>query len=157
MNKRLYRSYKDKMLGGVAGGLAEYFNIDPTLVRVLFLVVLFIGGTGILAYIIMWIIIPEEPIVFPNPDTSEQKKEETETDPSKKENQFDSNAYYAALDHHREKRRTFAGIIVLALGIILLADNFVPRIRFGDFWPLILVAVGVAILLSARSKNNYNF
>jgi phage shock protein C len=157
MNKKLYRSYKDKMLGGVAGGLAEYFNIDSTLVRVLFLVILFVGGTGILAYIIMWIIIPEEPIIFPNPNAPESKKEETGTDSSKQESQFDTKAYYASLDHQREKRRTFAGIIILALGIILLADNFVPRIRFGDFWPLILVAVGVAILLSARSKNNYNF
>jgi phage shock protein C len=156
MNKKLYRSYKDKMLGGVAGGLAEYFNIDSTLVRVLFLVVLFIGGTGILAYIIMWIIVPEEPIVFPDPNAAESKREETETGSPKQENQFDSNAYYASLDHQREKRRTFAGVILLVLGILLLADNFIPRIRFGDFWPLILVAAGIGILLGAKRKNNYN-
>ena len=154
MNKKLYRSYKDKMIGGVAGGLAEYFNVDSTLIRVLFLVILFLGGTGVLAYIIMWIIVPEQPIIFPDPNATEPNKEET--DASAQENQFDANAYYASLDRQREKRRTIAGIIILALGIIFLLDNFIPKIRFGDYWPFILVAVGVAILLSAKNKNNYN-
>ncbi|OGU26786.1 MAG: hypothetical protein A2057_06305 [Ignavibacteria bacterium GWA2_35_9] len=157
MNKKLYRSFKDKMLGGVAGGLAEYFGIDVTLVRVLFVVTLFLGGTGVLAYIIMWIIVPEEPIKFPNPETTEQKKEETETDTPKQEKQFDAKAYYSTLDQQREKRRTFAGIILLVLGVIFLADNFIPRIRLGDFWPLILVAAGIGILLNAKRKNNLNF
>ena len=157
MNKKLYRSFKDKMLGGVAGGLAEYFGIDVTLVRVLFVVTLFLGGTGVLAYIIMWIIVPEEPIKFPTPETTEQKKEKTETDTPKQENQFDAKAYYSTLDQQREKRRTFAGIILLVLGVIFLADNFIPRIRLGDFWPLILVAAGIGILLNAKRKNNLNF
>ena len=155
MNKKLYRSFKDKMLGGVAGGLAEYFGIDVTLVRVLFVVTLFLGGTGVLAYIIMWIIVPEEPIKFPNPETTEQKKEETDT--PKQGKQFDAKAYYSTLDQQREKRRTFAGIILLVLGVIFLADNFIPRIRLGDFWPLILVVAGIGILLNAKRKNNLNF
>jgi len=58
MNKKLYRSRKDKMIGGVAGGLGEYFDIDSTLVRIIFVVSLFLGGTGVLAYIILWIVIP---------------------------------------------------------------------------------------------------
>jgi phage shock protein C len=52
-SKRLYRSRLDKMIGGVAGGLAIYFDIDPTIVRVLFVITIFIGGGGILAYIIL--------------------------------------------------------------------------------------------------------
>ena len=59
--KKLFRSKKDRMLGGVAGGLAEYFSVDPTLVRLLFVfVALWLGG-GILVYLIMWIVVPEEP------------------------------------------------------------------------------------------------
>jgi phage shock protein C len=67
--KKLYRSKKDRMLGGVAGGLAEYFSVDPTLVRLLFVfVALWLGG-GILVYLIMWIVVPEEPdtVVPPAP------------------------------------------------------------------------------------------
>jgi len=60
--KRLYRSRPDRVLGGVCGGIGKYFNIDPVLVRVVWAVSFFAGGVGLLAYIIAWIIIPEEPV-----------------------------------------------------------------------------------------------
>jgi phage shock protein C len=59
--KRLYRSRKDRILGGVCGGMGNYFNLDPVLVRVIWVVLLFAAGVGFLAYILAWIIIPEEP------------------------------------------------------------------------------------------------
>ncbi len=59
--KRLYRSKKQKMIAGVCGGIAEYFNVDPTAIRLLWVLFVFLGGSGILAYIIAWIIIPENP------------------------------------------------------------------------------------------------
>ena len=59
--KRLYRSKKDRMLGGVCGGIAEYFVLDPALVRVGWLIFTLMGGSGILAYIFCWIIIPNNP------------------------------------------------------------------------------------------------
>ncbi len=58
---RLYRSRSDRMLAGVAGGIAKYFNVDPTLVRLLFVLFALAGGPGLLVYIIMWIIMPVEP------------------------------------------------------------------------------------------------
>lgn len=57
--KKLTRSTDDRMLAGVAGGLAEYFNIDPTLVRLLFVTFTLLGGPGLILYIIMWIVVPE--------------------------------------------------------------------------------------------------
>jgi len=57
--KRLTRS-KDKMIAGVAGGLANYLNLDPTIIRILFVLIAFAGGASVLAYLIMWIIVPEE-------------------------------------------------------------------------------------------------
>lgn len=59
--KRLFRSRKDRILGGVCGGMGNYFNLDPVLVRVIWVVLLFAAGVGFLAYILSWIIIPEEP------------------------------------------------------------------------------------------------
>jgi phage shock protein C len=60
--RRLYRSTTDRKIAGVCGGLAEYFDIDPTLVRVLYFVALVLpGGIGILPYIILWIVLPEGP------------------------------------------------------------------------------------------------
>jgi phage shock protein PspC (stress-responsive transcriptional regulator) len=60
--KRLYRSRLDKVLGGVCGGIGKYFTIDPVLIRVVWAISFFAGGVGLLAYIVAWIIIPEEPM-----------------------------------------------------------------------------------------------
>ena len=60
-NKRLYRSTKDKMIAGVCGGIAEYFEIDPVLVRLIALLFIVGAGTGFLAYLILWVIVPENP------------------------------------------------------------------------------------------------
>lgn len=60
--KRLYKSRGSRMVSGVCGGIAEYFNIDPTIVRLLFVLLCFGGGSGILAYIIAAIVIPEPPL-----------------------------------------------------------------------------------------------
>nr|WP_318000715.1 PspC domain-containing protein [uncultured Faecalibacillus sp.] len=59
MKKRLYRSKKDKMLAGICGGLAEYFDVDPSLVRLATVLLCLYAGTGLLVYIIAAIIIPE--------------------------------------------------------------------------------------------------
>ncbi|KJR48747.1 putative stress-responsive transcriptional regulator [Desulfosporosinus sp. I2] len=58
MPKRLYRSSLDKQLGGVCGGLAEYLAVDPSLVRIAAILLLFVGGTGFLAYLVAWLVIP---------------------------------------------------------------------------------------------------
>jgi len=59
--KRLFRSPRNRFLAGIAGGLAEYFGLDPTLIRFFWVISGFMFGGGIIAYLICWIIIPEEP------------------------------------------------------------------------------------------------
>jgi phage shock protein C len=61
MEKRLYRSRNDRKLAGVCGGIAEYYGWDPTLVRVAWIVLTLLGGSGILIYLIMWLVMPESP------------------------------------------------------------------------------------------------
>lgn len=58
--RRLYRSRKERMLFGVCGGLGEYFKIDPTLVRLAFVIATLLGGPGLIAYIVLLIVVPEE-------------------------------------------------------------------------------------------------
>jgi phage shock protein C len=60
-NRKLYRSRTDRKLAGVCGGLAQYLNTDPTLIRVLFVVLSVLGGSGIVIYLAMWIIVPKQP------------------------------------------------------------------------------------------------
>ena len=59
--KRLMRSCRDKKIAGVCAGLAEYFDLDPTLVRVVWLLAIFFAGTGFLVYLILWIVLPCAP------------------------------------------------------------------------------------------------
>lgn len=59
--KKLYRSTEDRWLAGVCGGLAKYFNVDPTLVRVIFVILALVGLGGVIIYLILWVIIPPEP------------------------------------------------------------------------------------------------
>ncbi|OOG56939.1 PspC domain-containing protein [Rhodanobacter sp. C03] len=61
MEKRLYRSRNDRKLAGVCGGIAEYYGWDPTLVRVAWVMLTLLGGSGILIYLIMWLVMPEAP------------------------------------------------------------------------------------------------
>ena len=63
MEKKLYRSNRNKMLAGVCGGIAEYFNVDPTLIRIALVLFCAMGGSGLIAYIIMAIIVPKSPII----------------------------------------------------------------------------------------------
>jgi phage shock protein C len=60
--RRLYRSRTNRKLAGVCGGLAQYFNTDATLIRVLFVVLALLGGPGLVIYLLMWILVPEEPL-----------------------------------------------------------------------------------------------
>jgi phage shock protein PspC (stress-responsive transcriptional regulator) len=152
MYKKLYRSVTDKMLAGVCGGLAEYFAVDPVIVRLVFvLAVVFGAGSGILAYIILWIIVPQRPF-FITPFNQEQPKSEStdSSDEKKSENiEFDM-----SLLNNKPKSNTsiYAGAFLIFLGGIFLLDNFVPRFHFGDFWPVILIGIGLAIIMNAKNK-----
>jgi len=68
MEKRLYRSKDERMIWGICGGLGKYFDVDPTIVRVVWVLTLFLGGFGILAYIILRFVIPLEPEVAGSAD-----------------------------------------------------------------------------------------
>jgi len=63
MAKRVYRSRNEKLIAGVCGGLGEYLGVDPVLIRIVWVVTVICAGTGILAYILAWILIPKEPVL----------------------------------------------------------------------------------------------
>jgi phage shock protein C len=172
-SKRLYRSRMDRMIAGVSGGLAKYFDIDPTLVRVLFVVSIFIGGGGIIAYIILWIVVPEEQIIFQSAGQDSQthqsnfNSEESNSNTNQESSKFDSSNFSAEInkkvneatneinkivDEARSNKKVFGGTILILLGILFLLDNLFPRFDFGDYWPIILIALGVGIIIKA-SRN----
>ena len=132
-SNRLYRSNTDKVIGGVSGGLADYLSIDVVIVRVLFVLLVLFGGSGVLVYIILWIAIPEQTISY---DAKEDKSDveiisDIKTEPVTKK---------------QSNTALGAGIILIIVGLLFLADRLIPFYNVIDFWPLILIVVGVMII-----------
>ena len=157
---RLYRNRLDKVFAGVAGGLAKHFNMDPTLVRILFVVLAFAGAGGIIIYIILWIAVPEEPLLDEYNFSNTKTENTMETDMNQNENRNEDFKDYKPY-HEFEKRKNdgnlIAGIILITLGALFLATRFIPRVDFGDLWPLLLIVVGILIMKNSFSKpKKYN-
>ena len=156
---RLYRSRKDKIIGGVAGGLAEYFDVDVVLVRVLWVLAIFVAGGGIIAYIIAWIIIPEKMYASPGrsskarqwpagSDTAAPDEEEAALKTARFEEEIEKE------QEARNRRRRNTGLVLIGLGIIFLARNAFGFI-FHYFWPLLLVALGIFFLLRNGKEDRW--
>lgn len=146
---RLTRSHSNSMIAGVCGGLGEYLNVDPILFRILFVLALIVGGSGLLVYIILWIVIPEEK---PNTQKSNNLNYENMTD----SNNQTGNGFNPAPDQNKPQKNDgnlWGGLILITLGGIFLIDRFVPRIDFGDLWPLILIVVGVILITKSYQQS----
>ena len=141
---RLYRDSRNQVIGGVAAGLGRYFNIDPVLIRILFVLLAIFGGGGLIIYILLWIFVPDDQnlTIYNNPTG----------DPTFDEAQSGENpGPPASLDANRGS--LIAGLILITLGALFLVDRFVPRIDFADLWPLLLVIGGVALILNHFNKD----
>ena len=146
-NKRLFRSKKNSVIGGVCGGLGNYFDTDPIIFRALFVITFFAVGSGILVYIVLWIITPLESVPFFKSADSAAQNEPVKEE-FKSENMEDQKK-------QKNDGSLWGGVILIVLGGIFLIDRFVQDIDFGDLWPLILVAVGVILISKSfqKSKN----
>jgi len=145
MQKKLYRSRRDKILGGVCGGLGDYLEFDPVLVRVLFVAATFITGVGLVAYILLWIIVPFEPIgpiITPEPANSTAQQ-------GAYSQQQGAPMYTHQTVSQRNRSGSIFGLILVIVGCIFLADNFLPFFHFWHFWPVIFIAIGAGLLLKA--------
>ena len=160
MEKRLYRSRTDRMIWGVCGGLAEYFNMDPTIVRIIFVLLIFANGLGILAYIIMAIVVPlagskvTEPKEAIKENVEEIKKTATELGHEIRSTFTGEETKAEEESKIHQRRRNFFGIILIVLGVLFLMGslNLFSWFHWGYLWPLILVAVGLIIIFSTRRK-----
>lgn len=158
MAKRLYRSKRDCIIGGVAGGLAEYFDIDPTIVRILWVLLALADGIGVVAYIIAWIIVPADP----HSESSErfEKTEGIREEVMDKAREVEARLKGEAspADESRPEGPSapggdssgarVIGIILVCVGALLLARNFWPWLHLGALWPVVLVIAGVVLLAS---------
>lgn len=154
--KRLYKSRKEKVIDGVCGGVAEYFDTDPVLVRILFVLFTFVGGSGIIAYIVGMIIMPTRPAGAEEDEKAEKKtaaKAQAKPEKIVEQPVKTSTSGSGAL---------VIGIILIALGGIFLIDNF-PILEFHPFYwlrrhfweyfiPGILIITGLILLVKSKEK-----
>ncbi len=130
MHRRLYRSETDKMMGGVAGGLAEYFEVDPVIIRAAFIISTIAWGISLLSYIVLWIIVPVNPVeAVVVEEAAEGKKP-------------------AAADSRKNKKK-LVGFIFIAVGIFIIMDNFIPFLDFDMLIAAIFVIVGIYLLFKS--------
>lgn len=167
MNRRLNRSSKDKILFGVAGGLAQYFNLDPVLMRLIIVLIIFAtGGTAILFYLVLAILMPKEEtsatepkevlrenvqsIVSETAEASRRVGEAFRGGPTTP----DSNDQPPPEAPHPTTARNALAWILIALGAILLLINLGWWwFDWGKFWPLVLIVVGIAIIVGRARRS----
>lgn len=146
MEKKLYRSQDNRIIGGVAGGLAEYFDIDPVIVRIIFVVAAFGWGFSIFAYILLWIIVPRNPnpIIIPLTDNPEKMPQDFVPAQPERVSKDTRNGKYIA-----------ASLLIL-IGFLGLINNIFPDLEFKVIFPVILILAGVFILISFNGNSHKN-
>ena len=146
--KRLARSQSDVMIGGVCSGLGNYFAIDPTLVRLVFVLLTLAGGSGVLVYFILWIVMPREDM--PNVQTNMDSQEF-----SRRANQM-GQEMQQIVQQPNSRAVKFIGISLVVLGLVYLVQNLhIPWLAwFNDqlLWPVLIIAVGALLLTRAFRK-----
>ena len=165
MNRRLYRCRENRVLAGVAAGVAEFFDLDPTLVRILWFLSIFVGGLGILLYIGMAIIVPLEPAGFvpapaggaapDGPGAPEAPQAPGETTIA-----AHNHAFAGPTEGHRHGRggtgrvSLFLGSALILFGSLALLDIALPDLGLSwrQLWPLLIIGIGGLLIFGALRR-----
>jgi phage shock protein C len=144
VNRRLYRSRTDTVIGGVAAGLADYLNADPALIRIAWAILVVVtGGAALIVYIVCWIVVPEEP---------ENAAAEPVTDPVTGEVTVPAATHPAASGSSSGTAGVVVGIGLVVIGVWFLLREYLPDINWGLLWPLVLVGIGALILVTSMRR-----
>lgn len=150
MNRRLYRCRHDKRIAGVASGLAEYFDLDTSLVRVLWVLSIFFGGLGILLYVAMAIIVPLEPETAMAPDGQA-------AGPAGEAPVANPGGWHSRPVEERRsspgngRGSLIVGTILILFGALALVDTLLPEWADGGrfLWPAFIVGIGAILVATS--------
>lgn len=133
--KKLQRDTQHRVLGGVCSGLANYFGIDATLVRLIFAMALLAFSAGFWIYIILWIVMPEGDGI------------ETQQFVEMEDGQMVQEA-------KSRKSSLTAGLVLIVAGICFLLGNLIPQFSWRTFWPLALIALGLLLIVPVKDRES---
>jgi len=140
--KKLYRSKNDKMIAGVCGGIGDYLNIDSIWIRLVCLILVFMDGVGLIAYIILWVLMPENPF---QKDGGKTIVEEKVSEVSEK--------IHEGRMKKKHSSSYVGGLFLIAVGGIFLLDNILPNNIWDYAWPVLIIALGVGLLIKNKGNN----
>ena len=172
--KALFRSRDERMVAGVGGGIAEYFEMDPTVVRLLtVLLTLPVAPATIVAYIVMWIIVPEQgqAVVTSGGYATMEDEQSTTGVPAEEAEQappvtppapqptpaqqppppsyaYQPQPFEPPKTSHRSGAIWF-GVILIAIGAAIIIDRLVPGVRIWQLWPLLIIALGIKTIFTS--------
>lgn len=158
MEKRLYRSESDHLLGGVCGGLAEYLDVDPVFVRLAFILLAFANGIGIIAYLALWVIMPKRSrLESPSQEVFRENVEEMRRRAREMGEEvrgaLGRRVPAPESERHTSGRPVLVAVLLILVGLLLFMGNLglFWWFEFGRLWPLILILAGFALLFMRRS------
>jgi phage shock protein C len=157
MEKRLYRDEQHKMIGGVCAGLAQYLDMDMTVMRLLFAFAFFIAGVGLIPYIILWIVLPRKTY---NPFTtpSDPLTVNYIVPPVTQVPPVNPDQPFMQTPPKRNTGGVIAGMVLILMGGIFLLHQL-DVFSFWEmhrFWPVILVVIGIALIISGQQKKPWD-
>ena len=131
-NSEFYRSAHNQFLGGVCQGIADKYQWDVSVVRLITVLLVAFGGVSAFLYILLWIILPVNNAIGTTSDATEPMN----------------------MDTTRKRNAMIGGAALIFLGVLFLLDEFLPEFDFSRFWPVLVIAMGIATLVYAsRNKN----
>ena len=143
-NKKLRRNPMNRVIGGVCSGLADFFGVDVALMRIAFVIAFLFASFGFWLYIILWIVLPETQQTI---DNGQQNQSQSQSPQSESESVSVSKS-------ESKVKSIFAGAFIILIGLLFLVNNFIPINWVWKLWPLILVAIGIVMIVTASKRRS---
>jgi len=137
-HKKLVRSEEKRVIGGVCAGIAQYFGVDPVLVRLIFAALALVQGVGVIAYLIIWFVVPTE---------ANQELGGEEAFRANLEDMRNRTNHFIGRLGEGQQGSLFIAVLLITLGAIFLLGQFVPM---HFLWPLVLIALGGYLMFVRR-------
>ena len=144
-NKKLRRNSMNRVIGGVCSGLADFFGVDVALMRIAFVIAFLFASFGFWLYIILWIVLPENG--QQTIDDSQQPFGQSQS-----QSQSPQSESVSVSKSESKVKSIFAGAFIILIGLLFLVNNFIPINWVWKLWPLILVAIGIVMIVTASKK-----